>query len=84
MHMKIFPQGGDAQEDSNTAVTLVIVTAGGMLASYTRLTYSLVVIMLETTTSINLFIPMMLSIMAARGVGNLFSNSLYDRALRLK
>ena len=55
-----------------------------MLAGYTRLTYSLVVIMLETTLSINVFIPMMLSILCARGVGNFLTPSLYGRALRLK
>lgn len=55
-----------------------------MLSGYTRLTYSLVVIMLETTSSINIFIPMMIGIMTSRSVGQLFSVSLYDRALRMK
>ena len=55
-----------------------------MLSSYCRLTYSLVVIMLETTSSINIFIPMTIGIMMARAVGNLLSPSLYDRALRMK
>jgi len=55
-----------------------------MLSAYCRLTYSLVVIMLETTSSINIFLPMMVGIMVARAVGNLISPSLYDRALRMK
>ena len=55
-----------------------------MLSAYCRLTYSLVVIMLETTSSINLFIPMMLAVMIARAVGNMFTRSLYERALRMK
>ncbi len=55
-----------------------------MLSAYCRLTYSLVVIMLETTSSINIFLPMMIGIMVARAVGNLFCGSLYDRALRMK
>ena len=55
-----------------------------MLSAYCRLTYSLVVIMLETTSSINIFLPMMIGIMTARAVGNLFCGSLYDRALRAK
>lgn len=55
-----------------------------MLSAYCRLTYSLVVIMLETTSSINIFLPMMIGIMTARAVGNLISPSLYDRALRMK
>ena len=80
--------------DANTGVitnikaavpaTQVLVGAGAMLSAYCRLTYSLVVIMLETTSSINIFLPMMIGIMAARAVGNLFCGSLYDRALRAK
>lgn len=65
-------------------MTQVLVGAGAMLSAYTRLTYSLVIIMLETTSSINLFFPMMIGIMVARGVGNIFSPSLYDRAIRMK
>ena len=69
---------------SMTSATFVLVGAGAMLSAYCRLTYSLVVIMLETTSSINIFLPMMVGIMTARGVGNLLSPSLYDRALRMK
>ena len=69
---------------TQTACTFVLVGAGAMLSSYCRLTYSLVVIMLETTSSINIFLPMMIGIMTARAVGSLISPSLYDRALRMK
>lgn len=69
---------------SETAVTYVLTGAGAMLSSYTRLTFSLLVIMLETTSSINIFLPMMFAIFTARIVGQLFTNSLYDRALRAK
>lgn len=69
---------------TDTAATFVLVGAGAMLSAYCRLTYSLVVIMLETTSSINIFLPMMIGIMMARAVGNLLSPSLYDRALRAK
>ena len=69
---------------SSTACTFVLVGAGAMLSGYCRLTYSLVVIMLETTSSINIFLPMMIGIMTARACGNLISPSLYDRALRMK
>ena len=75
-----FPVNGG----THTAVTFVLVGAGAMLSSYCRLTYSLVVIMLETTSSINIFLPMMIGIMTARFVGALLSPSLYDRALRMK
>lgn len=71
-------------DGSQTACTFVLVGAGAMLSSYCRLTYSLVVIMLETTSSINIFLPMMIGIMTARAVGNMISPSLYDRALRMK
>jgi len=70
--------------EKDTGVTPVLVGAGAMLSSYCRLTYSLVVIMLETTSSINIFMPMMLGILTSRAVGNLFTGSLYDRALRAK
>lgn len=62
----------------------IICGAGAMLSSYTRMTYSLVVIMLETTQSINMFIPQMTAIMAARVVASQFTRSLYERALRAK
>ena len=56
-----------------------------MLTSYTRMTYSLAVIMLETTQSINLFIPMIFSLVVARSVSKLLSRrSLYEVALVYK
>lgn len=69
---------------SDTAVTQVLVGAGAMLSAYSRLTYSLIVVMLETTSSIDIFMPMMIAIMTARAVGNILSVSLYDRAIRAK
>ena len=55
-----------------------------MLSAYCRLTYSLVVIMLETTQSINYFIPIMFSVLTSVSIGDLFNRSLYERALRAK
>ena len=52
-----------------------------MLTSYVRMTYSLAVIMLETTQSINLFIPTIFSLVVARAVGNYLTRSLYDVAI---
>ncbi len=69
---------------TDALVTPILVGAGAMLAGYTRLTYSLVVIMLETTSSINLFIPMLTGIAIARAIGNLITSPLYDTALRAK
>jgi len=62
----------------------VLLGAGAMLAGYTGLTYSLLLIMLETTESIDIFLPMMVTIMVSRAVSKLFTRSLYDRALRTK
>lgn len=58
--------------------------AASMLCGYTRLTYSLAVIMLETTQSINLFIPIIFTLIVSFGVGQAFNRSLYERALRMK
>jgi len=56
-----------------------------MLTGYTRMTYSLAVIMLETTQSINLFIPIIFSLVVARSVSKLLSKrSLYEVALVYK
>ena len=55
-----------------------------MLVSYCQLTYSLAVIMLETTQSINLFIPMIFATIVSLSVSRHFSRSLYDIALRHK
>ena len=65
--------------------TYLLVGAAAMLTSYTRMTYSLAVIMLETTQSINLFIPMIFSLVVARSVSKLLSKrSLYEVAIVYK
>ena len=57
---------------------------GAMLAGYTRMTYSLVVIVMETSQSINIFIPVAITVATANFFGNLFTRSLYGRAVRAK
>ena len=57
---------------------------GSMLAGYTRMTYSLAVITMETAQSINIFIPILLTIAIANFVGSFFTRGLYDRAVRAK
>ena len=42
-----------------------ILGSAAMLSGYCRLTYSLTVIMLETTQAVNLFIPMMLTMLSS-------------------
>lgn len=58
--------------------------ASAMLAAYCRLTYSLCVIMLETTQSINLFLPIIFTVLTSFGVAKAFNRSLYDYAMRAK
>jgi chloride channel 7 len=62
----------------------IIIGAAAMLAGYTRLTYSLTVIMLETTQSINLFLPLLISVMVSNGTARCFNRSLYEYAIRSK
>ena len=55
-----------------------------MLSSYTRLTYSLAVLMMETTMSITIFLPISISIMISNGVSMIFNRSIYEYAIRGK
>jgi H+/Cl- antiporter ClcA len=62
----------------------LVLGASAMLSSYTRLTYSLAVLMIETTQSLNLFLPILISIMVAHGVARFFNRSLYEYGIRGK
>lgn len=62
----------------------IIIGATAFLASYTRLTYSLAVIMLETTQSINNFLPTLLAVAVSISVAKAINRSLYDYAIRMK
>lgn len=62
----------------------LVIGASAMLSSYTRLTYSLAVLMLETTQAINMFLPMLISIIVAHGVARFFNRSLYEYSIRGK
>lgn len=74
----VFPTQSESQ-------SYLLVGAAAMLTSYTRMTYSLAVIMLETTQSINLFIPIIFSLVVARSVSKLLTKrSLYEVALVYK
>ena len=61
-----------------------LIGAAAMLSSSTRMTYSLAVIMLETTSNVDLFVPMIFALSVSYGVGSLFTRSLYSGALRQK
>lgn len=62
----------------------MIVGAAAVLAGFTRQTYSIAVIMLETTQSINLFLPILIAILVSTSVGNLFNKSVYQVAIEIK
>lgn len=55
-----------------------------MLSAYSRMTYSLAVVMMETTASINIFFPMFLVIMVSRVVAGWFTPSLYQVTIKNK
>ena len=62
----------------------ILLAVGAMLSAYCRMTYSLAVIMMETTASINIFFPMFIAIMVSRVVANLFTPSLYKVTIKNK
>lgn len=54
------------------------------MAGYTRMTYSLAVILMETSQDIEIFTPMIISIAVSNQTGYFFTRSLYERATRGK
>jgi len=70
--------------DSFKSQTYAIIGGAAVLAGYTRLSFCLAVLLMETTTDVNLFIPMLLAVMIARFVGSLFNPSLYKNAIKMK
>lgn len=64
--------------------TYAIIGAASVLAGYSRLSFSLAVIMLETTENVNLFLPIVFALFFSFGTGGLFIKSLYVNAIRAK
>lgn len=64
--------------------TFAIVGSVAVLTGYTRLSFCLAVLLMETTQDVNLFIPMLIGVIFSRGIGNLIIPGLYTKALRLK
>jgi H+/Cl- antiporter ClcA len=62
-----------------------ILGATAMLSGATRMTFALAVIMLETTASVDLFIPIIMTLFVSYGFGYIsIKKSVYTSALRSK
>ena len=81
LNQQFFPTEDKEYSD---AVVPVLLGIGGMISAYCRMTYALAIIMMETTASINIFVPMFISIMTARVVAGFFGPSLYVKTIRMK
>lgn len=64
--------------------TYAIIGSASVLAGYTRLSFSLAVIMLETTENVGLFLPVIFALFVSFGVGRIFNRSLYIGSVRNK
>lgn len=74
----------DSSEFDDYRATFIILAMCSMLAGYTRMTYSIIVVTMETCQSVNIFLPVALACGTANIVGDLFNRSLYERAVRGK
>lgn len=64
--------------------TFALLGATGMLAGIQRTTVSLVVIMMEATGKIEVLIPLIVTVIVARYVGDLFNEGIYHIGMHLK
>lgn len=64
--------------------TYAIIGAASVLGGYSRFSFSLAVIMLETTENVSLFLPIIFSLFVAFGVGRIYNRSLYIASIRFK
>lgn len=58
--------------------------AAGILAGYSRISFSLTVLMMETTVNVNLFLPTLITVVAALQGGEMLTRSLYVDAIKNK
>lgn len=70
--------------DSNDLTTYAIVGGVAILSGYCRLSFCLAVLLMETTQDVNLFIPMLIGTIFAKGIGDLLDKSLYKQAIAMK
>lgn len=78
------PEDPDEEAKNDAIKNYVVLGTAAVLAGYTRMTYSLAVIMMETANTFNLFIPVFFTILISNKVGSIFTRGLYDRGLRGK
>lgn len=75
---------GDETQQTDINRSYIVLGCAGFMAGYTRMTYSLAVIIMETSNDIQIFLPVMITIGISNWVGYQFTRSLYERALRGK
>lgn len=64
--------------------TYAIIGAASVLAGYSRLSFSLAVIMLETTENVNLFLPIIFALFISFATGRIFNSGMYVQAVMSK
>jgi len=64
--------------------TYALVGAAAALSGLTRLTIAATVMLLEATGNMQYVLPLMLSVMSARFVGNLFNDAIQDMQIIVK
>ena len=65
------------KSDGSDLTTYAVVGGVAILAGYCRLSFCLAVLLMETAQDVNLFIPMLLGTIFAKGIGDLLDKSLY-------
>lgn len=73
----------DAEKQA-IAVHYIIIGVGAFMAGYTRMTFSLAVILMETSQTLEVFVPMLITVFISNRTGYMFTRGLYERATRGK
>lgn len=85
LHVEIFGVYEKADPNFIYPSTFAILGATAVLSGATRMTFALAVIMLETTSSVELFLPIIFTLFISYGTGTIMINkSTYLSALRTK
>lgn len=85
LHPLIFGEVPHTDDNYIQPATYAILGAASVLSGSTRMTFSLAVIMLETSSSVELFLPIIFTLFISYGTGAVLINkSIYLSALRVK